>query len=232
MLQVSENLRTRLPEWDVAERPWTWVRAVDVFLEVSALNVPCCMGIGTRRMLFQIIKAMGARTVLDIGTYVGVSALNYALAVGDTGRVVTVDNRSANNEAAFWKTDGRPMTPRNMMNHAGVLNRVEFVTEDSVEYMLSERRRFDFISIDGWHEDFHVYKEIELAMKLLNPGGLIFMDDVMTHDDPIRPAGLDYIQGPYMALQRHLDEGAELNVSYIHQAFGDWTANAFLLRKP
>jgi O-methyltransferase len=189
------------------------------------------MNLQTRRMLFETIRTMGAKSVLDIGTYVGVSAMNYAIAVGIGGSVVTVDIKDANAEDGFWKTTGRPMSPERMLKSVGVNHRVEFVTQDSVEFMRATDRTFDFISIDGWHEAHQVYKEIELAMQCLNPGGLIFMDDVQPFNDWERPQNLDYIDGPYKALRQHLDEGAEIEPVTFSETYGSWTATAFLLRR-
>lgn len=241
MLTVSQNLRAELPLYDTPELAGNWELALHKLKEVDALEVPCCMGLGTRRMLFQTVRAMKAERVLDIGTYIGFSALALALAVRDQGSaasVVTVDIKHASAAGddgtdAYWYTTGRAIPPSAMMEIAGVADVVEFVTMPSINYLKTTNQTFDFVCIDGHHEADVVYEELELVMPRLRPGGLIFMDDVHTFDDLNRPEGFDYVPGPWQALMRHLHEGAPLNVVFNTRAFqNEWTATAFILRKP
>lgn len=224
------NLRRDLPAFHSAAL-YDWHKARENFAYTNSIEVPCCMNIHTREMLFKVIRSMGAKSVLDIGTYVGVSALNYAMAVGIGGGVTTVDVKDVNAPDGYWFEAGMWAKPFDMVSRAGVSHRVDFIIRDSVEFMRECPYKFDFISIDGWHEDHQVYKEIELAMGLLRPNGLIFMDDVMEFDDPARPKELDYIYGPHKALQKHLDQGLDVQPVMFNQLNGSWVANAFLIRK-
>lgn len=202
-----------------------WAPAYDVLESLGELGVACAMSIGTRRILFQTIRAMGATRVLDIGTYVGTSALNFALAVGEAGSVVSVDI-----EPDHWLKVGRRWSPAELMQQAGVADRVEFVTMDARDYLRTTAERFDFISIDGWHEDFAVEEEVELALGRLNPGGLIFLDDVQDEGET-PPPGLDVIDGPRMALARLLQRFPIRAVHMRSTLEGEWSATAFLLAK-
>lgn len=223
-------LRPDVPLYDTPKLREEWLQALEVFIKLDEREVPCAMGIGIRRILFQTIRAMGATDILDIGTFTGISALTFALAVGDNDHVTTVDIRDANSGDAHWRLSGRWRSPRDLMARAGVNGRVEFVTQDSVEYLRSTSKTFDFISIDGWHEDFAVYSEIELAMARLKPNGIIFLDDVQPPGyEP--PPGFDVIPGPWMAIERHLFEGAPLTVRMLSRTLeGEPIACAFLTR--
>jgi len=222
-------LRTKLPIYDTPELAAQWAEAYAVMERVGELGVPCAMGVGTRQVAFQAIRAMDARSVLDIGTYVGTSALNYALAVGEGGRVVTVDIRDANAEDSYWTRAGRGRSPRELLTMAGVADRVEFVTMDSEEYLRSTREKFDFVSIDGWHEAHAVRKDVKLSMERLNDDGLIFMDDVQPGGPPPE---VDSIKGPWRALERLMLEGENIEVTLLSKALnGDTTAVAFLTRR-
>lgn len=231
MLDVS-RLRATLPAYDTPELERQWRSALSVLTSIGELDIPCAMGMGTRRILFQAIRAMGARDILDIGTFTGASACALALAADDNGRVVTVDIADANAADGHWLKAGRSRTPRELMVQAGVEQSVQFVTQDSVEYLKSTPLLFDFICIDGWHEDFCVYAEIELALQRLKPDGLIFLDDVQFLGYPV-PPGHDRIPGPLEAIWRHLDEGAPLVLNPITKSLeGSPMACAFLTRAP
>jgi predicted O-methyltransferase YrrM len=195
------NLRKDVPDGTYWLDAWNEAYAIQQRL---APGTACCMGIATRQMTFKIIRAMGAKRVLDIGTYIGFSALNYALAVGDGGLVVTVDV-----EEHFKRIGARD--PNDLWSEAGVRDRIWQTRQDSRAYLRATPLTFDFISIDGWHEDFAVYEEIKLSLNKLNPDGLIFLDDVQPPDYVPNP-GCDKINGPYKAIQRTLRERPDLHM--------------------
>jgi predicted O-methyltransferase YrrM len=203
----SANLRHELPDIETQDLEQQWQEVLALLTTLDELGHPCAMGLATRQILFKTVRAMGAKTVLDIGTFTGSSALAFALAVGAGGSVVSVDIKPANAPDGNWKKYKRQHSPADLMTLAGVADRVEFVQADSVEYLQATSRRFDFICVDGWHEEQAVYAEIPLALERLNPGGLIFLDDVHP-PGYIPPPGCDLITGPELALSRHLREGA------------------------
>lgn len=207
------NLRREMPVWDTPGLEWQWQEVLKQIVVAGEFSVPCAMGIDTRAMLFKIVRAMEARSVLDIGTYVGTSAFAYALACGTYGNVTTVDLHDANAPDGHWARAGRACPPRRMLTDAGVAERVDFVTMDSRDFLRHTTRKYDFISIDGWHEDFCVYEEIKLALQVLSPRGLIFLDDVHPVGF-VPPEGRDYIDGPRAALDQHLAEKAPFDAWY------------------
>jgi predicted O-methyltransferase YrrM len=164
--------------------------------------------------------------VLDIGTYCGSSAATFAQAVGEGGRVVSVDIRDANGPNAYWSRVPGCRPPREALASVGLADRVEFVKSKSDRFMLNTQERFDFISIDGWHEAFAVYTDILLALNLLKPEGLIFLDDVQRPGKPIPPK-VNKIPGPYKALEWHQNRGTPFLVQYTEEA-----PSAFLLAVP
>lgn len=214
MLQGLENLRRELPQWGCEPYDSEWRNVLETLHGLGEGGHPCAMGLETRRILFQVTRAMEAKSVLDIGTFTGSSALVFALA---GARVVTVDPTEDH-----WQRYNRRWPPRDLMQHAKVADSVEFVTQDSVAYLEATDRKFDFISIDGWHEAFQVVKEIPLAIAHLNPNGLIFMDDVQMASPP---PGVDRIDGPREALERVLAANPELAAVHLTP----WTA--FVVRQ-
>lgn len=216
------NLRKRLPDIQSPEIEAQWQEALTLLADLGELGQPCAMGLDTRRMLFKTIRAMGAKSVLDIGTFTGSSALAFALAVGPGGSVTSVDIRPANAPDGHWSDYGRLRSPADLMALAGVADRVEFVTQDSAAYLAATNKEFDLISLDGWHCERAVYAEVPLALDRLRPDGLVFLDDV--HPPGYKPPpGCDLITGPRKALDRHQREAAPFRV--VSAA----TATAFLL---
>lgn len=229
MLDVS-NLRRELPDWDTPALRAQWWSTEQGLCDLGESDVPCAMRPAKRRLCFQIVRAMGAKRVLDIGTYVGTSAANYAAAVGEGGCVVTVDVRSVDADDAHWRRVNRPRSPRQLMEVAGIADRVEFVTRDAREYLKSTEETFDFISIDGWHEHFAVYDEIRLSLARLNPNGLIFLDDIQVPGQRLFE-GCDRFDGPWRALQMHVSERAPFEVIYVpHLLDAEPISAAFLVR--
>lgn len=207
------NLREGMPDYDTPELRGQWEReGLAVLKRVGELGVFRAMSVGTRQMLFQSARAIGARSVLDIGTYVGTSALAFALAVGEGGRVVTVDIVDANAPDGYWKIGGRPRSPAGLMEAAGVADRVEFVTATGANYLAGTDDRFDLICIDASKDSEEDYLTTGLALKRLNPGGLMFFDDVFPEGKPMKAGGYSAL-GPWLTLERLKRE----NGAKVHQ---------------
>jgi predicted O-methyltransferase YrrM len=210
------SLRAKLPDYNTDILRIESKLAEQVVGDLG-MDVPCAMGWAQRRMLYQVVRAMGAKTVLDIGTYCGSSAATFAQAVGEGGRVVSVDIRDANSPNAYWSRVPGCRPPIEALESVGLADRVRFVKARSDEFMSKTSERFDFISIDGWHEAFAVYTDVLLALNLLNPDGLIFMDDVQRPGQPI-PPGVNKIPGPHKALVWHENRETPFRVHFTEEA--------------
>jgi predicted O-methyltransferase YrrM len=118
-----------------------------------------------------LVKLMGARFVLELGTFTGYSSLCMAMALPPHGRIMTCDISKKWTDIAqrYWK-------------EARVENRVELrlgPALDLLDRLLAEghERRFDLIFIDADKENYVGY--YEYSLKLLRPGGLIIVDNVL-----------------------------------------------------
>lgn len=217
MEQINvRKLRKVLPNYDTADLYQEWERALDKLAEATELDVYRAMSVGTRRILYQCLLAMGARSVLDIGTYVGTSAACFALAVKrKRGHVVTVDVRDANAPNGFWAIDERPHSPRELMHKLGVGDNVEFVTCSGNDYLRRTKRTFDFICLDAGKSADEDFITLTLALDKLNPKGLIFVDDVFPNGEPFVEGG--YAEpGPWLALEK-LRELAPIRVHQLNK---------------
>jgi caffeoyl-CoA O-methyltransferase len=118
-----------------------------------------------------LVELIGARNVLEIGTYTGYSALVMALQLPDEGRIVACDVSEEWTRIAqrYWA-------------QAGVADKIDLrlaPAVETLESLLSEGRAgtFDFVFIDADKTNYDVY--YELALTLLRPGGLIAVDNTL-----------------------------------------------------
>jgi predicted O-methyltransferase YrrM len=116
-----------------------------------------------------LVRLVGARRVLEVGTYTGYSSLCMALALPPDGRVVACD------KSAEW-TD----VAKRFWSKAGLADRIELrigSAVDTLEALIKERLEFDFVFIDANKEDYDAY--YEASLRLVRPGGLIGIDNML-----------------------------------------------------
>ena len=65
------------------------------------------------------------------------------------------------------------------------------------------------IFLDGLHDADMVYREVPLAVKLLNPGGLILLHDFFPNLKPLWSDG-KVVPGPWLAIERLRSEGVPI----------------------
>ncbi len=130
-----------------------------------------------------LLKMLGAKKALEIGTYTGYGTLSIALAMPDDSITVTCDVNleSANIGLRYWKD-------------AGVENRIDLrigSALDTLDELINERQEntFDFAFIDADKINYDGY--YEKALKLLRPGGLIAIDNVFLFGSVVDPELLD-----------------------------------------
>jgi predicted O-methyltransferase YrrM len=139
------------------------------------------------KFLELMIRATGARRVLEIGTLGAYSTIWLARAVGDNGKVVTLELDPRHAQIA----------QRNLDN-AGVADRVDLrigPASKTLEALVAETTApFDFIFIDADKAGYPDY--IQWSLKLSRPGTLIIADNVVRDGKVIDPDDPDpNIQG-------------------------------------
>jgi len=118
-----------------------------------------------------LVKALGVKKALEVGTYTGYSALTVALALPDEGRLIACDINEN------WINIGRKY-----WQEAGVAHKIDFrfgkATRTLDKLIKSgEAGSFDFIFIDADKISYDQYYEKSLS--LLRPGGVIAIDNVL-----------------------------------------------------
>lgn len=118
-----------------------------------------------------LVKLGGARRALEIGVFTGYSALTVALALPEDGHLLACDVSEA------YTAVGKPFWER-----AGVAERIELVLGPALT-TLEDRLRageagtYDFAFIDADKTSYDGY--FEACLRLLRPGGLIAIDNVL-----------------------------------------------------
>ena len=118
-----------------------------------------------------LIKLMGARLVLEIGTFTGYSALAMALALPADGRLIACD------VSEEWTA-----TARRYWKEAGVDARIELRLAPALQTLrdlleAGSAGSFDLIFIDADKGNYLAY--YEAGLDLLRPGGLIAVDNTL-----------------------------------------------------
>jgi caffeoyl-CoA O-methyltransferase len=117
-----------------------------------------------------ILKVMGARKTLEVGTYTGYSTLSAALAMPNGSMTITCD---INEE---WASIGRKH-----WKEAGVEEKIDLrigLALDTLGSLFDEgfENTFDFAFIDADKINYDGY--YESALKLIRSGGIIAIDNV------------------------------------------------------
>jgi len=151
--------------------------------ELPAIDVTPLQG----KFLELMIRATGARRVLEIGTLGGYSTIWMARAVGVEGKVITLELVKRHAEIA----------QRNLDN-AGLADRVELRVGPASEWLAALVAEgsgpFDFIFIDADKAGYPDY--IQWSLKLSRPGTVIVADNVVRDGKVIDPDNPDpNIQG-------------------------------------
>jgi caffeoyl-CoA O-methyltransferase len=119
------------------------------------------------RLLQVLLKAVGARRVLEVGTLGGYSAIWIARALPDDGRLITLEAEPTH--AAF---------ARRFLARAGVAERVEVREGRALDLLPAlDGERFDAVFLDADKEPLPTY--FEWALRLLRPGGLLIADNAL-----------------------------------------------------
>ena len=122
------------------------------------------------QFMAMIVKMIGAKKLLEIGTYTGYSSMVCAMAM-KSGQIITLDNDHIATEVAkrFWK-EGE-------VDHLIDLRLGQAL--DSLNQLIEEKHSssFDFIFIDADKANYQNY--YELCLELLNPNGIIIFDNVL-----------------------------------------------------
>jgi predicted O-methyltransferase YrrM len=123
-------------------------------------------GLVVGRLLEMLVSALGARRVLEIGTYAGYSALAMAAALPPDGRVITCEISQERAEFARRHITVSPYS-----------DRIEVRVGPALDTIAGLEGQFDLVFIDADKTGYAGYYEAVLGM--LSERGLIVVDNTL-----------------------------------------------------
>lgn len=208
-LQLERVVNSVLPIKSVHEK-------FDIQLKPGMTYETLGSDLSTLHFLQLLVRLTGAKRVLEIGTYIGVSAMFLAEAVGEDGCVDTVETG-----IEFSK-----IARTNFINNKlrGRIALFDGVVADYVPRVLP--RFYDFIFLDGAKEQYGAL--VAPLLNILKPGGLLVVDDVFCQGDTLN---LEPTTDKGRGARDMLEQVKALGPSYspVILPYGD---GLLLLRKP
>jgi len=154
-----------------------------------------------------LVRLIGARKCLEVGTFTGYSSLVVALALPPEGKVVCCDVSEEYTSVArrYWAM-------------AGVADKIDLhlaPAADTLNRLLAdgEAGTFDFGFIDADKANYDSY--YEAALKLVRQGGLIAIDNVLWSGAVADPARNDADTTALRALNRKLRDDTRIDLSML-----------------
>ena len=125
--------------------------------------------------LHLIIRVSKIKSVLEIGTFTGLSTLSIALALPDDGSLIALDKNESTNKVAM-----------NFFKKANQEKKIKTIIKpalDSLNELKKNNKIFDMVFIDADKENYKNY--YDNSLELINKDGLIIIDNVLWHGDVV-----------------------------------------------
>ena len=144
------------------------------------------------RLLQMLIRLSGARRVVEVGTFTGFSALMIAEALPADGRLVTceIDLEVADIARQYFKKS--PFGDRIQLELGDALETLRRMSPQSV----------DVVFIDADKPAYGLY--YDQALRILRPGGLVFVDNVLWKGKVLGPRITNENARPIAALNEKI----------------------------
>lgn len=118
------------------------------------------------RVLSMLSHMICPNVVLEIGTYLGYSALCFAEGLAEGGKVITIDIQEETNKVA-----------RSFIAKTEYVNRIEFLLGSAIDLIPTLVESFDLVFIDADKPNYSNY--FDLVINRVRPGGFIIADNVL-----------------------------------------------------
>ena len=134
------------------------------------------------RFFSQICLLHKPRSIFEMGSGFGYSALWFSLSLGSEDVITCTDWLEENGAAA-----------REYFTRAGEIHKLRFVCGDALDILANSDRKFDMIFNDIDKESYP--RVIELAREKLNPGGMLITDNVLWGGKVLSGGGSESTEG-------------------------------------
>lgn len=177
--------------------------------EETAVHPRAQMQISSEQGQFMalLVELVGARKIVEVGTFTGYSAMWMSKAMGVNGRIVCLDVSEEFTSIAkrHWAL-------------AGISDRIDLrlaPAADSMKAMIAagEAGQYDFAFIDADKTGYDTY--YESALTLLRPGGLIAIDNVLWSGAVVDPSDQSADTNALRALNEKISKDARVTMSLI-----------------
>ena len=196
-------LTPELYEYLMAHNPAPDPVLQDLLAETDALGPVSLMQVSTTQGAFLtfLVRLLGARRAVEVGTFTGYSAISIARGLTPDGRLLCCD---VNEE---WTAIARRYFAR-----AGLANRITLRLAPAVETLrgLPRKAEIDFAFIDADKTGYRAYYE-ELLPRL-RPGGVIAFDNVFWLGHVVDPTDTSEETTAIRALNDSLVQDARVDV--------------------
>lgn len=128
------------------------------------------------RVLSMMSHMIRPKTVLEIGTYTGYSALCFAEGLAEGGKIITIDINAELEDRV-----------RQYIDWAGLNDCIDFRIGNAMEIVPTIEDTFDLVFIDADKHNYCNY--FDLVIDQVRPGGFIIADNVLWSGKVIEPVG-------------------------------------------
>jgi predicted O-methyltransferase YrrM len=138
--------------------------------------------IGPKRgqILDELVEEHQPKTILEVGTLVGYSAIRMGRHLKKGQRITCVELR-----------EDMARTARSNFERAGLSDRIEVIVGDALKVLPTLNGSFDLVFLDAIKEDYFTYlKSVE---GLLHKGSVVAADNVMSHAQEVS-GYLEYVR--------------------------------------
>ena len=126
-------------------------------------------------LLAMMSRMLQPKTILEIGTYTGYSAICLAQGLANDGVLHTIDinEELSDMQQRYWRD-------------SGTADRIKFHVGNAAEIIPGLEGPFDLVFIDADKVSYGLY--YDLVIEKVRPGGFIFADNVLYDGEVILPA--------------------------------------------
>jgi predicted O-methyltransferase YrrM len=154
-----------------------------------------------------LVRMLGAKKTLEVGTFTGYSALVVAIALPPDGQVITCDISESDTAIAqrYWQ-------------EAGVADKIQLHLApglDTLQRLVTEghSNTFDFAFIDADKQNYPSY--YKLALQLVRPGGLIAVDNTLWSGRVLESQTADQQTRAIQAFNQTLHQDQRVRLSLV-----------------